>query len=108
MVREVNRVKAKAIKNYENQYIVADQAKSNPNLFYKAVNQCTKVNKSIPILATQDGKAITDSEEAEILNSFFRYASVQENYENLPSVEIKSDKLLTDIDFTVHDVRKLL
>ena len=98
----------RADKNKEKK--VAEEAKENPNGFWRFVNAKLKVKSGIADLKKDDGsKTTTDEEKAELLNRFFQSVFTSEDQGPLPKfTEYDYESSLENIDINEDKVRKLL
>jgi len=88
---------------------IAQDSKTNPKTFYKYVNSKLKTRTGIADLDTEDGKATTDTQKAEALNSFFTSVFTREALDSLPTPEPMEDVTpLVDIKITEDRVEKKL
>ena len=87
---------------------IAKEAKSNPKAFYKYANSKLKVRAGIADLDTPAGKATTDQQKAEALNSFFTSVFTRENTENMPQPQSRDVNPISDLVITKKMVEKKL
>ena len=99
----------KAMRRYENE--IAKRAKKNQKAFYKYVNGKIKTKDSVGVLDSENGKAITDKEKADLLNNFFCsvYTTEDRNtMKNKPRLDDSVLHLLEDVQFSEDNVTQLL
>lgn len=88
---------------------IAQESKTNPKSFYKYVNSKLKVKTGVAELDTDEGKASTNKEKAEVLNSFFTSVFTREDHETIPEARIREGVMpMTDFHVTEEDVLKKL
>ena len=87
---------------------IAKEAKSNPKAFYKYANSKLKVRAGIADLDTPEGKATTDRQKAEALNSFFTSVFTRENTDDVPQPQGKDVDPISDLFITEAMVKKKL
>ena len=107
---ECSRVIKKAKREYERK--LAKDCKLNPKLFWKYVQNKTKVTTGIsPLTQSDGGVAVSDKDKADVLNSFFSSVFTQENMHNIPHLEEGSrseNTFLMDILITPQAVAEKL
>ena len=100
----------KARKNFER--IIAENCKKSPKKFWKYVQERSKSNIGVSALKDGHGNfAVSDSEKAELLNSFFSSVFTIENLTNIPDMECCSKSsgiAITDIRVTAEAVKTKL
>ena len=95
----------KAKREYERN--IAKNSKDNPKQFWKFVQDKTKLVSGISPLIDSEGKTVvTDSEKANVLNSFFSSVFTKENLDNIP--EAKEDSRAKGIRLTDIQVLSLI
>ena len=82
---QVRRECRKAVRNYEKQ--VAGKAKSNPKSFWKYVNSKLKDKEKVAELDTSQGRAVTNKENSEELNRFFKRVFTEEDTQSIPAFQ---------------------
>ena len=93
----------------EKELKVAKLVKSNPKAFYQYVASQTKPKEKVSNLENENGNMTeNDQEKTEVLNSFFSSVFTNENTENIPSFEKRTDELLTKIEITQDDMYRAL
>ena len=105
-----NKAKSECRKgDVEHQKRIAKEAKKNPKLFYSFVNSKMKVRAGIADLVDDEGNTVCeDADKADVLNSFFCSVFTEERKDDIPTCELKSDKVLSSIEFTTDKVLKKL
>jgi hypothetical protein len=98
----------KAVKEYEKE--IAKNCKRNPKAFYAYAKSKLKVQDSIADLIKPDGSyAATDTDKANVLNSFFCSVFTDENLANIPDIDKKAfEKELNEIEFGKDKIQNLL
>ena len=101
-----NSVKA-AKRSYEKQ--IALNMKNDSKIFWKFVQSKTKVKEDIQCIIDDSGEIHSENlKKAELLNTFFTSVFTDENEDNMPEFETRTDKILEEINIDVNTVEKLL
>jgi hypothetical protein len=88
---------------------IAKDAKANPSRFYKYVRSKTNTKAGIGNLTVNGQEAQSDTEKADMLNSFFSSVFTNEDKGELPEFEEREfTTILDNIYFTPIDVQKIL
>ncbi len=87
---------------------IAAESKSNPKAFYRYANSKLKIRSGIADLDTDNGKASTNAEKAELLNSFFISVFTRENVESMPLITSSDIEPISNLVVTEESVQKKL
>ena len=96
-------------KEYERD--IAKSAKKNPKRFYAYAKSKLNTNHGIPDLVNDNKEKVsTDSEKADLLNSFFCSVFTKENVDEVPELprRVPFESSLNSVDITKEKVQKLL
>ena len=93
----------------EREQTLAKNIKSDPKAFFNYVSSMSKPKEGVANLVKEDGSlTVSDSEKAEVLNNFFSSVFTEENKDNIPPFDCRSDKEVSNISISVDDMRKKL
>lgn len=97
----------KAIRDYEKE--IAKQAKRNPKVFYRHVNNKLKTRNDIPNIRTGDGdEKFDDKQKADTFNNYFSSVYTAEDMKNMPYMIRRNGAELTNVEVGEEEVLKLL
>ena len=83
--------------------------KNDSKIFWKFVQSKTKVKEDIQCIIDDSGEIHSENlKKAELLNTFCTSVFTDENEDNMPEFETRTDKILEEINIDENTVEKLL
>ena len=93
----------------EKEEMIAKKSKLNPKIVYQYISQQSKPRDPVANLQKEDGSLTeTDSEKAEVLNSFFSSVFVNEGDSPSPPFKSNNENVLNNVEVTVDEMTKKL